>query len=246
MSENTERMLQDMVRAAWLLQSDQPPKRMGVIEIAYLHGLSRGMEESADLFRLITDYAGKYACGVSFNGSDGRGMPPQDKPGAAWPGKDWYIEELTAQKLLGTRLYPTRPGLHTRDEADAFIELSEECGWKSASIFSVGYHSVRSMSCMIAAMETAGYFMRLHFIVPPTTNAWHPIKGSQGVADTITFEEIEKKEISNVLKYWERGGADPPNSWRAGYTVPPKYLFHYLQYRDEIVATQKFPLFPLE
>ena len=236
----------NLARAAFLLQSDQPKNPVDTI---YIHGLSRGMVFSTDpsLFGIAAEYlrAGK-ANYISFNGSDGEGMPPQDQPGAAWPGKDFYIDNLNSRGIGKERRFPTGPGLHTRDEADKFISLAKEMEWRSAGILSVGYHSIRSMSCMVAAMETQNYFLSAHFIVPPTTDAWSPMLGSQGVEETYTFREIAEKEIPSILRYWQRGGANPPDSWRAGYAVPPAYLFHYMQHRDEIVAQQTFPLFPLE
>lgn len=244
--ERIEKNYTNLAKAAFLLQSDQP---QNPVDVLYLHGLSRGMVYSTqpNLFKIAINYLKeqRVKC-ISFNGSDGEGMPPQNQPGAAWPGKDFYINAFSEQLIESRFLIPTGPGLHTRDEADKFIDLAKQMSWRSVAILSVGYHSVRSMSCMVAAMETKGYFISTHFIVPPTTEAWSPMLGSQGVKETDTFTEIGEKEIPNILKYWERGGANPPDSWRAGYAVPAEYLFHYLQYRKEIVAQQKFPLFPVE
>lgn len=244
--EKEEENYKNLVRAVFLLQSDQPTEP---VDTVYLHGLSKGMIYSTqpNLFETAVNLVNsKKSRFITFNGSDGEGMPPQNQPGAAWPGKDWYLEEFKDLSIDTLLLFPTGPGLHTRDEADKFILLAKEFGWSSTAILSVGYHSVRSMSCMVAAMETNNYFLEAHFIIPSTTDAWSPMLGSQGLSITDTFTEIGEKEIPNVLKYWERGGANPPNSWRSGYAVPPEYLFHYLQYRREIVDQQRFPLFPLE
>ena len=245
MNEIDTENYKNLVRAAFLLQSDQPQEPVDTI---YLHGLSEGMINSTEpnLFEIAVDYLkSKKSESISFNGSDGEGMPPQNQPGTAWPGKDFYLSHFTEASVEPKLLIPTGPGLHTRDEADKFINLAQQMGWRSAAILSVGYHSVRSMSCMVAAMETNNYFLEAHFIVPPTTDAWSPMLGSQGIQQTNTFTEITEKEIPNVFKYWERGGANPPDSWRSGYAVPSEYLFHYLQYRREIVDQQRFPLFPL-
>lgn len=243
MKEAAEESYKNLIRAAMLLQSDQP---LESVDAVYLHGLSEGMIYSTrpNLFEIAADYlTNKRSRWISFNGSDGEGMPPQDRPGAAWPGKKFYLEafkELSSDHAL----IPTGPGLHTRDEADKFITLAKEIDWRSGGILSVGYHCVGSMSCMVAAMETQNYFMELHFINPPSTDSWYPMLGSQGVSETNTFTEI-LEEIPRILRYWERGGANPPDSWRSGFAVPPEYLFHYLQYRNEIVQKQKFPLFPI-
>ena len=246
MSESlSEQNYQDLTRATMLLQSDQP---RDFVDALYLHGLSEGMLYSTypNLFDFAEDRAREYVAKfIAFNGSDGEGMPPQDQPGAAWPGKNWYIDELTQYPIFADKLKPTGAGRHTREEADKFISLAKEMGWRSAAILSVPYHSVRSMSCMVAAMETQNHFLEAYFLVAPSTDAWRPMLGSQGVEQTDTFTEIAQKEIPSILRYWERGGANPPDSWRAGYGVPARYLFHYLQYRSGIVDQQKFPLFPL-
>ncbi|OGE18072.1 hypothetical protein A3F00_02045 [Candidatus Daviesbacteria bacterium RIFCSPHIGHO2_12_FULL_37_11] len=233
MNERVEPNYQDLIRAAMLLQSDRP---INSVDTIYLHGLSEGMINSThpNLFEIAADYQRSKKAGcISFNGSDGEGMGEQNYPGAAWPGKDWYFRKFNETYVGYYDLIPTGLGLHTRDEADKFIILSKEKAWTSGGILSVGYHSVRSMSCMVAAMETQNYFMRLHFIMPPSTDPWYPMLGSQGIDKTNTFTEIES-EVSRIFNYWEKG-----------YGASPKYLFHYLQYREEIVKQQKFPLFPL-
>lgn len=245
MTEGIEEIYCNLVRAAMLLQSDQPREPVDTI---YLHGLSEGMIYSThpNLIEITKRHLiAQRATWISFNGSNGEGMPPQNQRGAAWPGKDWYLSKFRELSIAPNLLIPTGPGFHTRGEADKFVILAKERGWKSGGILSVGYHCVRSMSCMVAAMETQDYFLRLHFIAPQSTDPWFPMLGSQGVSETDTFTEIVEGEIPRILRYWERGGANPPESWRSGFAVPPKYLFHYLQYRNEIIQKQKFPLFPI-
>jgi|SRR3989344_352175 len=243
MRESLAENYTDLIKAVMLLQSDKPN---APVDTLYLHGLSEGMINSTvpNLIEIAADYQKRQLSRyISFNGSDGEGMGEQNYPGAAWPGKDWYYRKLVEEDTNYYSIVPTNPGLHTRDEADKFIEKSKERSWKSGAILSVGYHCVRSISCMIAAMETQNYFMFLHFITPPQTNPWYSMVSSQGLKRINTFDEIDD-EIKRIFSYWDKGGANPPESWRSGYAVPPKYLFHYLRNRDEIVNLQKFPLFP--
>lgn len=97
------------------------------------------------------------------------------------------------------------------------------------------------MSCLVASMDAANYWMSAYFSSPPRTNWWHPMVLSQGIGIGTSFQEA-RGEVGKIVEYWEKGGANPPDSWRAGWGVPPAHLFHYLHRRDEIVAAQKFPL----
>ena len=240
----------DLARAAMMLSSDQPK---GLVDALYLHGLSNGMVESAKLFDVALSffYTTSSSPVIAFNGSDGEGMGDQNKPGAAWPGKRWYIEELSRMledeecPVPKAHLIPTGPALHTREETDKLVALAKERGWKSVGILSVAYHAVRSMSCLVASMDTAGYWMKAYFITPPTTSWWSQMKGSQGLEETDSFRESEKEAKKVVESYWKNGEGES-EYWKKGYGIPPKYLFHYLQYRDQIVAEQKFPLFELK
>lgn len=231
----------DLARAAMMLSSDQSMR----VNVVYLHGLSRGMVESANLFDVAVNFSHNGGNIISFNGSDGEGMGGQNYPGAAWPGKKWYIEEFSRLGKNEHGLAPTGPGLHTRDETDKLVALVKKNGWKSVGVLSVAYHAVRSMSCLVASMDTAGYWFRAYFVAPPTTNWWLSMKGSQGLEETNSFRESEVEAKKVVEKYWQ-GGTGEPGYWKKGWGVPPKYLFHYLEHRDQIVAEQKFPLFLLE
>ncbi|MDO8557247.1 MAG: hypothetical protein Q7R98_02175 [Candidatus Jorgensenbacteria bacterium] len=234
-----EKAYLDLFRAATMLSSDRPSDKVNAV---YLHGLSEGMVESAGIFKKAVDMVtfgsmGRQAEFIAFNGSRGEGMGEQNRPGAAWPGSEYYIKELTTEltshhSLANTPniLVPTGPGFHTRSETDELVLTAKERGWKSVAIMSVAWHSVRSMSCVVASMYALGYQFKAYFVTPNSTNWWLPMKGSQGIADTIPFAEV-LAEIDRILKYWSRGEGD---GWRKGYGAPPEMLFDYLHKREEI------------
>lgn len=212
----------EYARLALILSSDRPPEKVDAI---YLHGLSEGMIQSGNLFDLVTNFD---ASVISFNGSDGEGMGNQNRPGAAWPGKDWYVKNLSSP---GKRLVPTGPGLHTRDETDKLVLLAQKEGWKSVAIASVAYHSVRSMSCVVASMEALGYWFRAHFAAPPTTNWGLRMLGSQGLSETDSYDESMKDAEKTIVKYWQNGEGEP-DYWKKAWGAPPPVILDFLRRRD--------------
>ena len=222
--EAKERDLLDIIKAAFLLSSDDPPF---LVDAVYLHGVSKGMALSANLFdeaaAFIRQRRAKY---IAFNGSDGEGMGAQNRPGAAWPGKDWYISELSA-RVRPEILIPADPGLHTRGEADGLVRLAQQREWKSVVVVSSAYHSVRAMSCIVASIISLGYPLDAYFHTPSSTDWQMPIKGSQGIKDTDSSREAEE-EIARILKYWRFGALD---GWGKQWAAPASVLFEYLEKR---------------
>lgn len=177
---------ENLCRALLMLLGDQPPRQLDAV---YLHGLSEGMVASFDLFRVVTEATFATGAILSFNGSDGRGTgSDKANPGAAWPGSQWYKAEFNKR---GVHFNATRPGLHSRDEIDAFVELAKTKAWKNVGITTVPYHFPRSFICLIAAMKEQGHRMSAYAISPqvPTEQWWIPMMGSQNLTQTIAFEE---------------------------------------------------------
>lgn len=203
----------------------------GCVDAVYLHGLSEGMVASCDLFDLVAHItASGRARFLAFNGSDGRGMPPQDRPGAAWPGVDWYRQEFCKRNIEPMRLLPTRDGLHTRDECDALIELTKEHQWRSVGIVTVPYHWPRVLSCLVGAIAGADYNISIHFVRPKAIRWHYSMIGSQGVEHDSTFLGEAATDVLRLFKYWDKGRES--DSWRNAWGAPPEEIFRYLDWRD--------------
>jgi len=87
MPSESERGWINLVRATEMLLTDKISPRFRA-EAIFLPSLSRGMAASGNIFFLTKVWSQRSSSApVIFNGSDGRGMPPQDKPKAAWPGR---------------------------------------------------------------------------------------------------------------------------------------------------------------
>ena len=209
------------------LAYDTPLRR---VDAVYLHGVSDGMVASCNLFDTV--YRAKqelHPKHIFANGSDGRGMPPQDAPGKAWPGFDWYRTELPKHGVRN--ITPTGPGLHTRSETDELVKLLAERNIDSVGIVTTPMHFVRSLSCLVASMDVAGYFCQAYYLRPVQVTWDTPMLGSQGLTETTLFEETGA-EIGRIFKYWDNGR--PDEAWRTGWSASPDRVIEYLEERDAV------------
>ena len=200
----------EFISLAWRLGSDQGKTfENEKVEVIYLHGLSVGMVLASLLFDEVgTLYRyHKHFPTIAFNGSEGQSASKDSKPGDAWPGKDWYFREFLNALVPQNKLVPTGPGLHTMDEADKFIALCKERGWKNARVVSVPYHGVRSMLCMVKAMEKANYWLRIHFISAKQTNWQAEMVGAQGTNQNSTMLGELPEEVKKIREKYEGGFA---------------------------------------
>lgn len=223
--ENREKLLIQATKATMRLSSDWPATRARR-DFLYLHGLSEGMCTGHDIFgTVVRILESGMVSRIAVAGGDGGGMPPRDKPGDAWPGEAWYREELLKRGIPETIMVGTRQGRHTRGEADCLVALAEERGWKSGLVLSAAYHSVRAMSCHVAAMHAQGHMMDLRFVATQQAD-WHQeMLGSQSEETTTSARELDV-EVASILKYWERGANN--DAWKDAWGAPPAMLFEYL------------------
>ncbi len=197
-----EKRWQDLLKVLLILSTDFVPKKIDAI---YLPGLSSGMMEFCGLFDHISQLSNN-AIPICFNGSDGRGMGERNYPEAAWPGRKYYIEEFQKRGVSADLLIPTRDGLHSRDEVDAFIELSRDLGFKNVAMTTVPYHYPRTFVCLIKAMEQTKYSVNAYALPPAThtKNWWQEILGSQGAVTTVPFDEC-MADFERVFIYQDKG-----------------------------------------
>lgn len=212
----------DLQRVWQRLLFEQEALRYSEVHLdgVYLHGLSEGMVDACGLIK----FAAFMGTLVAFNGSDGRGARPDSKPGEAWPGAEWYIERLIAAGVRKEKLFPTRPGLHSRDECDAFVELARDKGWKNFGIITAPYHWPRSMSCLVGAMKKAKYELNVYMLPPRGVIQWDlEILGSQGATKT-TYDLESGDDVYRLFDYWYNGGGDGAIGYGAGYPAMKDYL----------------------
>lgn len=229
--ERKEEDFLNLMKANQMLLSDWPEKK---VDVLYIPGLSEGMVKCGKLFDVaIKDIYSKGLAGcIAFNGSNGERYGSK-VPGEGWPGRDWYIDNLTERindiydrsldNIVGTILFPTRPAFNSREETDALIGLMKKKGWVTVGFLTVAYHYPRAFVCLIQSMRTIGHRVKAYGMSPKVTDWWRSMKGSQGVEDTVPFAECVK-DGRKTLDYIEKG---------FGCTL--EELFSYLRYREKVV-----------
>lgn len=215
---------ENLVRANQMLLADWPEEK---VDVLYVFELSKGMVKSGKIFDVAIDeiYSKGLAGHIAFNSSKGERYGGH-VPGEGWPGCQWYVDNLTerynqiydrsSENLVGKIFFLTKFACHTKQETDALIELMKEKKWLSVGLLTVAYHYPRAFMCLIKSMNTLGYPVRAYAMSPKTTNWWQPMKGSQGIEDTIPFNECIK-DNRKVLEYIEKG-----------FSCNFDELFHYL------------------
>jgi len=221
--------IQDLQKIWCRLAMGHVPKKL---DLVYMHGLSEGMVKSCDLFSLcrasvVEDEA--ISTRIAFNGSDGRGASHDSQPGSAWPGGNWYVEGLFKVGIPTAQMFPTRPGLHTRDECDALIALMKEKKWLTVGIVTVPYHWPRVISCIVGSMVAADWKVKVYFVRPTLVNWGQEMIGSQGTNKT-SFQEEAGEEVHRIFSYWDTGGVG--GAWVKSYGAPPEHIFEYFDWRD--------------
>lgn len=189
----------------------------------YMHGLSRGMVASCDLFGVAVELISLgYASNLAFNGSDGRGATPDIGPGKSWPGADWFREEFKQRKVIEERLCPTDAGLHSWSETDEFVKLAKGKGWTTAYVVTVPYHWPRSLSCLVGSMAKHNHQMKIWFATPLKVPDWnYPMEGSQGVLSDSTYGREAGDDVARLFSYWDKGREDNGETlWRSARGGP--------------------------
>jgi hypothetical protein len=174
-------------------------------DVAYLPGLSVGMIEAGNLFDYFAALLlnGKVEI-LAVNGSDGSGVM-NPKPGGAWPGKDWYMKELTARGVPEEKILPLHgPQGHSREETDALLEEAQLQRWRSIIVVSVDYHRPRQVLGCIAKMIQMNFRTDLYF--PSIPFDWDKeMLGSQSVAVSTGRKEADTDWNRKVPKYQAEG-----------------------------------------
>jgi len=213
------------------LETRTPPQ---AVDALYVHGVSAGMIESCGLLKNAAKaiIAGD-AKFLSYNGSDGRGAGESSLPKSGWDGEEEYRTEFISSGVPAKLLVPTRAGLHTRDETDAFVELAKEKGWTSALIGTTPFHWPRVLSCLVGSMAKFDHQMKVWFLYPETRVSWYQeMVGSQGTERNSTFRAEAFGDAKRLFQYWEKGRGNGGTAWVEHFGAPPEEIDRYLDWRD--------------
>jgi len=185
--ENYERSL---CVATIMALSDWPREPVDAI---FFH--ARAQEDDDGLFalsaRLINSGLARF---VAINGFDGL---------ANAPGKEHYIINLIKAGVESSKIFISDPASNTKEENNAFLELSKENKWKSAVIISQPHQILRCFLGAVASMKQEDYELRLHAAYPQSTSWLKHVFGSQGVENKERFEHVSD-ELDRIPRYQEK------------------------------------------
>lgn len=126
-------------------------------------------------------------------------------PGEASPGKVWTRAQLRGQDVPDELiLHPDSVSHHTREENDAFLELSIQMKWKSAIILAQPHQLLREMLGMVIVMNKAEYLMEIYTAAPPITPWYEVIRVNQGIEAKPRIENIAD-ELQRISDYQQKG-----------------------------------------
>lgn len=156
-------------------------------------------------------------------------------PGEASPGKIWTRAQLLKQGVPDQIiLHPNLSSHYTREENDAFLELSMRMGWRSAVILAQPHQLLREMLGMIKVIDEADYFMRIYTAAPLFT-PWHEVVHvNQGEESKPRLENI-KDELQRIQDYQQKE-----------HLASFDQLFTYLEARERGSLRFKGNFFPPE
>lgn len=225
-----QRWSENVLAATMLMRDSQTPPLNGL----YIHGLSEGMVRSANIFDRASKYFETHHLPIAFNGSDGEQFshnengddrhPVGKNPGVGWPGKNWYVEELSSMGVNRSLLLPTGPGYNTRHEIIQLVDFAKAHAWKRIGIMTVAWHYPLVFTMLVDEMQKVNHFIAAYALPPKETDWYYRMKGSQGLEDTHPLME-SVKYFPRVLGYQDKGLA-------ASF----EDMFCYLRDREQIAS----------
>lgn len=183
-----------------MLLSGQAPNSADAV---FLHDRSYG-----DFTNLFEMAGGIYKTGVArfiaTPNTDGARFG-RNIPGEASPGKIWTRTQLLRQGVPDEMiLHPDSPSHQTREENNAFLELSMEMKWRSAIILAQPHQLLREMLGMVKVMCEADYFMKIYTTAPTFTPWYEVIHVNQGIESKPRIENIAD-ELQRIQDYQQKG-----------------------------------------
>lgn len=200
-----------------MVLQDKPTEPVDAI---FFHAMSYGDDD--EMFPLAASYLregkAKY---IVVNGSNGRGFY-DPTPGKAWAGKEDYARRLKELGVTEDQIKVSKPGLHTRQQNDFYLDLAKDNGWKTAVTLNQPQQLLRAQLGQIKVMEEKGYWMRVYAAYPEPWDAAKVVRGSQGEEQERRWKKIGK-DYDRILTYQKQG-----------MLVSFDEFFDYMKKRSEI------------
>lgn len=183
-----------------MLLSRQPQKP---VDVLFFHDRSFG--DFTNLFEMAGEvYKRGITRFIAIPNTDGARFGG-NIPGEASPGKDWTIKRLLEQQVpLENILQPDTPSHHTREENDAFLELSMKMEWRSGIILAQPHQLLREILGMVLVIDAAQYQMEVYTTAPVFTPWYEVVHVNQGIESKPRIENIDD-ELHRIYKYQQKG-----------------------------------------
>jgi len=173
------------------------------VDVLFLHDRSYG--DSTNLFEMAGEmYKRGTIKFIATPNTDGTRFGG-NIPGEASPGKEWTIRRLLEQQVpLENILQPDTSSHNTRQENDAFLELSMKMEWRSGIILAQPHQLLREILGMVLVMNRAQYQMEVYTIAPTLTPWYEVIRVNQETAPKPRIANIYD-ELRRIYKYQHQG-----------------------------------------
>lgn len=205
-----------LYQATVMVLSGQPQKP---VDVLFFHNRSYG--DYTDLFEIAGEMfrRGRVRL-IAVTNNEGERYGGTN-PFEANPGKTWCIENLLTQGIpIESIIYPDTMTFHTRQENDAFLELSIQRSCRKGVILTQPHQLLRAMLGMLQAMKEVGYVMEIFTASPPSTPWQEVARGNQGTESKPRVDHI-RDELERVCTYQASGELASFDN-----------LFAYLEARD--------------
>lgn len=191
-----------LYQATVMLLSGQPNRP---VDVLFVH--SHALGDYTGLFEIAGDYFHRgRARFIAVTNNEGERFG-STLPFEANPGKTESIRILREEQLIPRQEdipVPEMAAFHTRQENDAFLELSIKNNWTRGIILAQPHRLLRATLGMVQAMQQTRYIMEIYTITPNST-PWQEIAyGNQGLKLQLRFEHIAE-ELGRVCKYQASG-----------------------------------------
>ncbi len=215
----SEQWWQGAEKAYNLLCNDRPAKPC---DILYFFGRSYFDAPKKSFYGLAVNlYQQGMVRKIIVPGTEGERLG-ETIPGMAHPGKTAMKNRLVRMGVAEEDVVFSKPGYHTKQEGDAFLDYSMENSLHRAIAFTNPHQIVRAMLGLVRTINDKSLSLETYTAVPdPEKFDWgRMVKGSQGQKLEPVFKHFYE-ELSRISRYQQKGDL-------AGF----EELFEYMNIRN--------------
>ena len=193
----------DSEKAYELLCNDRPAKSCDILYFfgrSYFDAPRRGFYDLA-----VSLYQQGMVKKIIVPGTEGERLG-ETTPGMAHPGKTAMKKRLVRMGVAEEDVVFSKPGYHTKQEGDAFLDYSMENSLQRAVAFTNPHQIVRAILGLVRTINDRSLPIEVYTAVPdPNKFNWgRMVKGSQGQKLEPVFKHFYK-ELNRIYLYQQKG-----------------------------------------